>query len=175
MRKTFSRILLGLLVLFIGIQFIRPDQSNPVADPSLSLAAVSAPDARVKEILQRSCYDCHSNESRWPWYSQVAPISWTVAHDVEEGREHLNFSTWGQYPPDERIHLLEEICEEIEKGKMPMGNYLLMHPEADLTDEETILLCQWTAKETAALGGKAEADGESGQGRGRGRGRGGDK
>ena len=166
MRKTFSKILLGLLVLFIGIQFIRPDRSNPATDPSLSLAAVSAPDVRVTDILQRSCYDCHSNESRWPWYSQIAPISWTVAHDVEEGREHLNFSTWGNYPVDEKLHLLEELCEEIEKGKMPMGNYLLVHPDADLSEEEKVLLCQWAAKETAALGGKKED--ESGKGRGRG-------
>ncbi len=160
MRKTFPKILLGLLVLFIGLQFIRSDQTNPATDPSLSLFSVAAPDARVREILERSCFDCHSNQTVWPWYSQIAPFSWTVSHDVEEGREHLNFSTWAELPVDEKIHKLEELCEEIEAGKMPMGNYLLLHPDGDLSNEEKILLCQWTARERADLSGSAPA-GES--------------
>lgn len=165
MRKTFPKILLGLLVLFIGIQLIRPEQSNPTSDPALSIAAVASPDARITGILQRSCYDCHSNESRWPWYSQIAPVSWTVAHDVEEGREHLNFSTWGSYSNEDKLHLLDELCEEIEKGKMPMGNYLMMHPEADLTEEEQMILCQWTVRERTRLGGAADSDGSKGRDR----------
>ena len=160
MRKTFPRILLVLFLIFIGIQLVRPERTNPAADPKLSIASAAAvvPDERVTSVLERSCFDCHSNQTRWPWYSQVAPISWTVANDVEEGRDHLNFSTWGSYSTEDKLHALKDLCEEVTEGKMPPGNYLMTHGDADLSEVEREFLCQWANQERARLGGSADDD-----------------
>jgi hypothetical protein len=162
MRKTFPRILLALLILFIGIQFVRPEQTNPASDPKLSIASAAAvaPDERVLGIINRSCFDCHSNQTRWPWYSKVAPLSWTVAHDVEEGRGKMNFSLWGSYSTEDKLHALKDLCEEVTEGKMPPGNYLIAHGDADLSDAERDLLCAWANQERVRLG--ASPTGETG-------------
>lgn len=134
MRKVLKCICFGLIVIGLGIQLVPVDRTNPpiVQDFEGPLA--------VKEILQRSCYDCHSNETRWPWYSYVAPVSWLLAHDVEEGREELNFSDWARYSKD--THKLEEIAEEVEEGEMPMPIFLVMHSEAKVSESELSLLKQ---------------------------------
>jgi hypothetical protein len=145
-----SRILkwgfIGLLVLFVAIQFVPvwAQQTNP---PVLAEPAWKSPQAR--EVAQRACFDCHSNETVWPIYSKIAPISWLVTYDVVEGREELNFSEWGvatHSDEEEEGHTLEEIGEEIGEtitdGSMPMRNYLLLHPEAQLTEAEKQLLIQ---------------------------------
>jgi mono/diheme cytochrome c family protein len=87
---------------------------------------------QTRELAQRACFDCHSNETKWPWYSNVAPISWLVQHDVDEGRHEMNFSEW-----DKPQHEAHEAAEVIEEGEMPMAIYLPLHPEAKLTPEET--------------------------------------
>jgi len=92
--------------VFVALQFVPVDTSNPPATVD-----IEAP-ADVKEILQRSCYDCHSNETRWPWYFRIAPFSWLAAHDVEEGREHLNFSEWDQLSTEDQVEAMEEAWEE---------------------------------------------------------------
>ena len=127
----------ALAIVLIAIQFIPVDQSNPPvsADPAIPF--------NVKTILQRACYDCHSHETRWPWYSRVAPISWLLAHDVQEGREHLNFSTWTELPAQEIAENIEEIWEEVEEGEMPLWFYLPLHPEARLSSEDLALLNAW--------------------------------
>lgn len=127
-------IFLIILVAIIGIQFINVDKTNPPVTADLN-----AP-TEVKTILQKSCYDCHSNETKWPWYSKVAPISWLVASDVNDGRKHLNFSDWEKLYPAKQSKLKEEIWEEIEGDKMPPGNYTLLHPSAklDLIKKQTI-------------------------------------
>ena len=136
------RIVLGLLVVFLAIQVVPIERSNPPEGERLQ-----APPS-VEEILRRSCIDCHSNRTHWPWYSYVAPASWLVAHDVEEGREHLNFSTWGLYDEDEKIHHLEEIAEVIEDGEMPPWFYVPLHPEARLSEGDSAALVRW-AKDAA--------------------------
>ena len=90
-----------------------------------------------------SCYDCHSNESRWPWYGYVAPLSWLVAYDIDEAREHLNFSTWNRYDDDEQIDLIEEAWEQVEAGEMPLFFYLPLHPDARLSPEDRAQLERW--------------------------------
>lgn len=131
------RVLLGVVVLLVGIQLIRPEKTNPPVSRD-----VDAP-AEVKLLLQRACYDCHSNETKWPWYSNVAPVSWLVAHDVDEGRRELNFSEWDKYDDKRRAHKLEETEEMIERGEMPIGIYVVMHAEAKLTDAEKKSLISW--------------------------------
>lgn len=127
-------IFIIILLVIIGIQFIEVEKTNPPVT-----ADINAP-IEVKTILQQSCYDCHSNETKWPWYSKVAPVSWLVSKDVVEGREHLNFSDWEKLLPAKQRKLKEEIWEEIEEDKMPMSNYTLLHPSAklDLIKKQTI-------------------------------------
>jgi hypothetical protein len=123
--------LVGLLG-FIGIQFVPIDRSNP---PTAREPQWDSP--QTEALVERACYDCHSNQTQWPWYSSVAPVSWLVAHDVHEGRAALNFTDWepakGEGDEDSEI---EEIIEEVEKRAMPPRNYVILHPEARLNDIE---------------------------------------
>ena len=136
------RFLFGLLILVLAIQLIPADRENPP-----SVETIAAPPA-VEQILRRSCFDCHSYETQWPWYAYIAPASWLVAYDVHEARDHLNFSTWQIYDEDERIDNLEEMWEEVEEGNMPLWYYLPLHPEANLDDRERRLLHKWVLEST---------------------------
>jgi hypothetical protein len=145
-----------LIALGAGIQFIRPDRTNPSVDPSLDFIYVAAPPAEIRGILQRSCYDCHSHQTRWPWYSAVAPASWLVAGDVSDGRSHLNLSEWGSYPRGRRIARLESIMAEVDKGEMPPSSYLFLHRGAALSSEEKEVLLSWMEGISDSLTNMAE-------------------
>ena len=140
-------ILIGVAAVLVLIQLVPVDRSNPPATEKLVM-----PD-NVQQIMQRSCFDCHSNETVWPWYSYVAPVSWLVKHDVEEGREHLNFSEWDKLNQKRKMKRLEEIVEEVEEGKMPMPIYLIMHGDAEVSAAELAVLREWTQQELGKLGG----------------------
>jgi hypothetical protein len=131
------KLVLLLSLLGIAIQFIPVDRTNPPVQEDI------ATPPQVKTILKRACYDCHSNETNWPWYSQVAPVSWLLAWDVHEGREELNFSTWNRYSPKKRNKYIKESWEEIEEGEMPPWFYLPLHPEASLSDQDRTVLREW--------------------------------
>lgn len=133
--KVLLVVLGALLVLGQVIPF--PRAENPPVE-----AEVPAP-PQVRAVLRAACYDCHSNETAWPWYSGVVPAKWLVRNHVREGREHLNFSTWNRYSADRAAHLLEEVAEEVEKGSMPLRSYLLLHHEARLSPEARRLLVDW--------------------------------
>lgn len=138
LRWKFLRwVLLGLGALFVGMQLVPVDRSNPPVETE-----VPAP-AEVRAVLRRACYDCHSNETVWPWYSQVAPVSWLVASDTRDGRKHLNFSTWNRYTPEQQVKKLKRSWTEIEKGEMPMWIYLPAHRDAVLSDADKALLRDW--------------------------------
>lgn len=141
MKKKLRYAILGILTVGILIQFIPVERTNPPV-----IADFAGP-RDVKAIFQKSCYDCHSNETEWPWYSYVAPVSWLVSHDVKEGREHLNFSEWDQHADDPELR--EEIFEEIDEGEMPMSIYLVLHPDAklDQIDHEKIKVWAETASD----------------------------
>lgn len=130
----------GTLALILLIQVVPVNHANPPV-----LYEIPAPDEALA-VLRRSCYDCHSNETRWPWYSRVAPISWLIAHDVNEAREAMNFSEWDGYAPDEQRDLLDLILEEIDNGRMPLWHYPPLHPEAQLSDKDLILLRKWISE-----------------------------
>ena len=127
---------LALLVL-AALQFVPVERENPPVRGDFD-----GPPA-VHEILQRSCYDCHSNEVRWPWYSRVAPISFLVARDVREARAELNFSDWRTYDTARRAKLGADIIEEIEKRKMPLPLYVIVHGDAKLSGSELQTLRDW--------------------------------
>lgn len=144
MKKTIKYTLIGLVAIFLGIQFIPVDRSNPSV-----VSDLEAP-IGVKSVLKRSCYDCHSNEVDWPWYGYVAPVSWLVAHDVKEGREELNFSEWNKFSGDEEMK--EEIIEEIAEGEMPLPLYLITHPNASVSDQDLVTLKQWAGYSAGSHG-----------------------
>lgn len=135
---------LGLLAL-IAAQAFRIDRTNPPIRQD-----VAAP-REVEVLLRRACYDCHSNETVWPWYSQVAPISWLLARDVREGRRELNFSTWDAYDPAKKAKKLKESAKEIAEGEMPPWFYVAVHRDAALSPADTGRLRAWTDEELAKL------------------------
>jgi hypothetical protein len=105
----------------------------------------------VGTILDRSCGDCHSNKTRWPWYSNVAPVSWFVIDHVDHGRSHLNFSEWGRLNRREAQEMLSQICREVKSGNMPLSSYTPLHPGSKLSADDGKLLCDWTSAEQARL------------------------
>jgi hypothetical protein len=136
--------LLLFLVLFIGAQAFRPDRTNPPSQAAASLLVHATPE--VKAIFDRSCRDCHSNDTRWPWYTNVSPTSWFVANHVTHGREHFNYSEWTAIDEDEQDSLLGGICSLTERGRMPLPSYLTVHRDAKLSPADVKTLCAWTEK-----------------------------
>jgi hypothetical protein len=142
MRKFFRwRVLrwtvLAFVAALVAIQFVPVVRSNPPVETE-----VPAP-PEVRTVLRRSCYDCHSNETVWPWYSRVAPVSWLLANDVREGRRELNFSTWNRYTTQQQVKKLKESWEEVEEGEMPLWFYLPMHRDAVLSGNDRQTLHGW--------------------------------
>lgn len=136
--------LLLFLVVFIGAQFHRPARTNPPSTPGASLLSKTPPE--VAAILDRSCRDCHSNETRWPWYTSVSPTSWLVANHVHHGREHFNYSEWALIDEDDQDKLLGAMCSLTERGRMPMPSYLWLHRGAKLAPDEVKAICAWSEK-----------------------------
>jgi hypothetical protein len=137
MKRSVTFTLLGVLLVVVLIQIPQADRSNPPVTGDLQ-----AP-GEVKALLKESCYDCHSNETCWPWYSYVNPVGWLVAQDVDEGRAHLNFSEWNSYDARKQYHAKEEIVEVLDAGEMPLPSYLLLHGEAELTPEKIRVIRKW--------------------------------
>jgi len=138
MKPTWRWVASLVVAAVIAIQLVPVGRSNPPV-----IGEVLAP-AEAHAVLRRACYDCHSNEANWPWYSYVAPISWLIAEHVKEGREHLNFSTWNEYEIEEIREKLREIWEEVEEGNMPLRQYLWLHSEARLSDQDREALRTWS-------------------------------
>jgi hypothetical protein len=137
MRRRVIAALIGLAVALVAAQLAAPERSNPPVE-----VEVPAP-PEVREVLRRSCYDCHSNETVWPWYSRVAPVSWLLAHDVNEGREYVNYSTWNRLPPEKQAEMIHESWEHVAEGDMPPWQYLPLHRRARLGEEDRALLRAW--------------------------------
>ena len=140
----------GMIIVtaLILSQAIRINKSNPPVPADISAAP------EIGTILHRACYNCHSNETFWPWYSNVAPVSWLVGSDVDEGRDLLNFSSWGTYTPDLKSKKLGKIAEEVGDGGMPPWYYNLVHSEARLSRTERETIQSWAQTELARVVGK---------------------
>ena len=138
------RLIQGALVLvaiLAAAQLIRPARTNPPTDPSRSIQAHLDATSGLGPVLQRSCDTCHSNETVWPPYSGVAPLSWVVVRAVAEGRRAVNFSDWGGYPPDVQRKLLSASCSDARNGRMPGSAYTLLYPEARLSVKDIDTIC----------------------------------
>ena len=153
--KTLARILkwfvIGLLVIFLGMQLYRPARTNPAIDQSQTIEAHTQMTPEVAAVIDRSCRDCHSNKTDWPWYSNVMPVSWWLTDHVNHGRNDLNMSEWGRLPRDRQERKLRQMCDEVTDGMMPIPSYLPMHPSARLSDQDKKTLCDWTDTERERL------------------------
>ncbi len=128
----------ALAIALVAIQFVPVERTNPPVETEVPAAA------EVRAVLRRACFDCHSNETVWPWYSRVAPVSWLVAHDVHEGREEMNFSTWNRLTTKEQDHAQRECWEKVGEGEMPPRLYLQPHPKAHLSAADRSVLRAWS-------------------------------
>ena len=157
-RKPALAALLALGVAALAAQLVTVERVNPTSLVSpLSNGDIAAP-AQIKALLTRACYDCHSNQTRWPWYSGVAPVSWLVARDVALGRKELNFSEWGSYYPQTRMRKLQWMGRVLRERAMPPWAYRLMHPGARLTDAERATLDRWIESEISTPAPHATTD-----------------
>lgn len=146
-KKILKIVVIAIVVIFVGMQAIRPTLSNPPVDEALTINSRTQMTPDVASILDRSCRDCHTNKTVWPWYTKVAPVSWWLADHVNEGRQNLNMSEWGKLPKDRQDRKLRQICDEIQDGQMPLSTYLPMHPAAKLSEQDKKTLCDWTDQE----------------------------
>jgi hypothetical protein len=136
--RIFLRIVVIVLAILVLIQFVPVTRSNPPVETE-----IAAPE-NVQAILSRSCYDCHSNKTVWPWYSYVAPVSWLVASDVSGGRQKMNFTTWNRYTPDEQVKKVRAIWNQVDRGNMPPWYYLIEHNTARLLADDKAILRDWS-------------------------------
>ena len=155
LRKILKISLVVLVVVFVLAQFVRPEFSDPPVVEADTLWAVTSVPDDVRQVIGRSCIDCHSNETRYPWYSRITPSNWFLARHVEEGRDELNFSTWRSYKPETQKRKLGEICEQVESKSMPLPSYLWIHRDAALTESEAKLLCDWVNAEIDKMDGRS--------------------
>lgn len=137
------KVLIGLLAIFVIIQFIRPEKNQSEGISPNDISTKYAVPASVQTVLKRSCFDCHSNHTEYPWYDNIQPVSWWLANHIEEGKAELNFSEFTTYPPKKARHKLEEVAEAVTDGWMPLSSYLRIHQDAKLKPEEAKLIADW--------------------------------
>jgi len=140
MSRRLKQVGVVFVVVFAAAQFVRPERANPATDPSRTIEAKVQTTSGLVPILDRSCGDCHSNGTVWPWYARVAPLSWLMSYAVTEGRKTVNFSEWGAYSPDQQQMLLALSCQDASDGKMP-GAYALLRPETRLSSQDVATIC----------------------------------
>ncbi len=142
-----KKFLLIVIVLLIAIQFIPTDKTNPQIDDKIKLNTSN----EVMDILKRSCYDCHSHETKWPNYSAIAPMSWNIIGHVNDGRKALNYSEWKNIDQKIKIKRIERTIKTVNNGMMPLPNYLRFHDEAILSDADKNIIVEWSKKELLNL------------------------
>lgn len=140
---TVNKILIGLLVILVIIQFIKPDKNQSSADtPNDIFAHYQAPDS-IKQLIHTACYDCHSNNTVYPWYAEVQPVAWWLADHVNEGKSELNFSEFASYAPKKADKKLDELVEKVKEGEMPLKSYTILHGNARLSDAQRLAITDW--------------------------------
>jgi Haem-binding domain len=153
-RKKLKWVLLILGLVVIGLQFTNPPHTNPPIDESKALENMTALPSEVSRVFANSCNDCHSNKTNWRWYTYIAPISWFTVGHVNQGRSELNFSLWGTYSARLKETRLNAICQQSEKGTMPLASYAFVHREVKLSQGQVSTICEWTKQEKERLSAK---------------------
>jgi hypothetical protein len=141
MSRRLKQAAVVFIVLFAAAQLVRPERANPATDPSRAIRAHVADSSQLPTVLDRACGDCHSNNTVWPSYAQIAPLSWVMARAVAEGRSAVNYSEWGAYSPGQQRTLLAASCDDASTGRMPGGAWTLLHPEARLSSQDIETIC----------------------------------
>ena len=149
--KLMKWLVVVIAIVFIAVQFKRPARTNPPVDQSLTIGAHTQMTPQVEQILDRSCRDCHSNQTAWPWYTNVAPVSWFIVDHVDHGRHDLNFSEWGKYDQRRRARRLQQMCDFARDGSMPLSSYTPLHAGSKPSAADITALCAWTESERARL------------------------
>jgi hypothetical protein len=152
MKRILKWGIVALVVAFAALQLVQPARTNPPVKADFLKATAAPPD--VAAMFRAACYDCHSDETRWPWYSYVAPMSWQIADDVNQGRRHVNLSEWPVDKPNVARKKIEDMSDEIDDGDMPMKKYTLIHKDARLTSQQRDTLTQWLNTQASALKSK---------------------
>ena len=142
--KRRTKILIGILILLILIQFIRPGRNNGDALGRNDFTHEIPTSDTIMSILKVSCFDCHSNHTNYPWYAEIAPVSWWLNHHVNEGKQELNFTEFATYNARRKNKKLEEIAEQVKEHEMPLSSYTLIHTDAKLSEQQARALIQWT-------------------------------
>lgn len=141
--KVLKKILLLLVIVFIVAQFFKPDRNEGSLESIEPFIAETKPNAEVTSILKETCFDCHSNFTRYPWYDKITPVNFWLAEHVEDGKGHLNFSEWDSYSVKKKDHKMEELIEEVEEKKMPLESYTYTHANANLSDAQIQAVMDW--------------------------------
>lgn len=149
MKSKKSYIILGLIVIFGLIQFIRPERNQQTNPSRYDIFHKTSTDAKVVSLVQGACYDCHSNTTAYPWYASVAPVSWMISQNTKNGKKKLNFSEWILYPQDKRMHKLDGIYEVLDESEMPPKQYQWLHKKAVLAAEDKQLIMDWVQEKKA--------------------------
>jgi cbb3-type cytochrome oxidase cytochrome c subunit len=142
--RILKRVLIVLLAGFIIIQFFRPEKNKAQGPSKNDISTLYAVPSDVHKILDKACYDCHSNNTRYPWYAEIQPVAWWLDDHVQEGKSGVNYSEFASYGLRKQYHKLEETEEMIKEKHMPLDSYLWLHKDADLTDEERQKLAEWS-------------------------------
>lgn len=158
MKKILKRAGLITAVLILLMQVVQPSLQNPTAAPERNAFATNPPPAKVATLLRAACYDCHSNETKYPWYSQVSPVSWWLVQHIKDGRRHLNFSDWPHDNPRKARSRWQNVRDEIEGGGMPLKSYTLIHRDAILSEADRKELAAWADQQAELLGKGAKGE-----------------
>ncbi len=151
LKKLIKIVAILLGIILVGIQFFRIDKTDPPIDPGETLEAAVTVPPDISLIIGRACNDCHTHKTVYPWYTNVQPFGWFVKDHVVQGREELNLSRFNTLDKKKKKRKLEEICDEVSSGSMPLPSYLWIHRDAVLADSEKQAICDWTKTETAKL------------------------
>lgn len=155
--KWIKRFLVLALIVFVVMQFIRPDKNEGGYESLATFLAETKPTPAVAATLQSACYDCHSNQTNYPWYNNIAPVSYWLDEHIIDGKKHLNFAAWDSYSLKKKDHKLEEVAEEVEKGEMPLDEYTWTHGDAKLSEQQIKELVQWVSAARLQYGPQLQA------------------
>lgn len=148
--KTSRKILWAAIIVFIGIQFWRPIRNTQGQPLATDLSVVVNVPLKVQKLLQQSCYDCHSNNTAYPWYASTQPVAWFMSNHIRKGKSELNFSEFGSYSPRKQSNKLKSVANVVRKEEMPLSSYLWLHRAARLSDIEKLTIIHW-ADSTALI------------------------
>jgi len=150
--KIIKKVLVVLLIVFIAMQFFAPEKNQGSLETVDAFLAETRPPKKVLAILENTCYDCHSDVTKYPWYNSITPVNYWLEGHIEEGKEHFNLSAWNEYSIKKKDHKLDELIEEVEEKEMPLNSYTWTHGDANLSDEQIQAVIDWAEKVRAGYG-----------------------